>query len=623
MSGPIKDGELLPGLNLPFKITIFTLILAVILGAALFTRLWRLDEPSRCYFDEVYFPTTGALYLRGDDAARNFFGSENTHPPLTKLFMALGQGMFGTTGTGEYNECWPDDEDADKRDDPDWLFEPFGWRFFGALFGAGAVLFIYLIAKRLFHSEIAGLAAGFILTFEGLALAQARIATPDSYVLFFMLGAIYFLIANRFLLSGAFLGAAMASKWNVGFALVPIALYFAWKLYRGIRETRREESLFRAESMMIGGLGILALGGAVLALYKRDEFVLASFDLLRAIARFDFSQGEFSDLIPAGPLIVAGVVVIYAGVASILADPERRRTARGRLYAEIAISFPVYFIAVPVYVYMLTYVPWVLQGGTVVEAIEQNRSAYDFHSSLETPHGYQSSFWEWPIMARPIFTYVGEGNAQIYSMANPWVYWLGIPAVVFAAFQGLRHFRARLSDENGMLTVTGRIVPGQAVLLFVVLGYLALWLPWALNPRTLFLYHYLPASAFMIVAMGYCVHWLWRNNVNMELVVGSLAAIAAFTINRLGHAGVFPEWIEYGMIGVGVFGVTSIAIGVIKLAQGIESPSPWRHVHWGQVAAAGYLAVIAGTFIYFYPHLTAMEVSDGLRDSFFWFDSWR
>lgn len=624
MTGPIKDGEVLPGLNLPFRITLFTLLLVIILGAAFFTRFWRLGEPDQCYFDEVYFPTTAALYLHGDDAARNFFGSENTHPPLSKLFMAAGQGIFGTTGSTQPNECWGDEEDASKRNDPDWLYEPFGWRFFGALFGVGAVFFIYLIGKRLFHSEIAGLAAAFILTFEGLALAQARIATPDSYVLFFMLGAIYFFLANRFLLSGIFLGAAMASKWNVVFIFIPVVLYFAWRLYRGIRQTEHEESLRQPEAMMIGGLSILAVGGLFAAAYNRDEFVLACFDVMKALVRgFDFSEGDFADLIPAGPFLIAGLVVVYSAIFSVLADPERRSTGRGRLYVEVATVFPLFFLAVPLYVYALTYIPWVAQGGTVVEAIEQNRSAYDFHSNLTADHAYESSFWEWPIMGRPIYLYAGEANAQIYSMGNPWVFWLGIPALLFALFQGARHFRASLNEDSGMLRISGRVVPGQAALLFVVLGYLALWLPWALNPRTLFLYHYLPAVSFMILAMGYCIHWLWRNNLNGEFVIGSAAAIAAFTINRLGHADVVPEWIELAMIGVGVFGITSLIIGIAKLVQGIESPGPWPNVHWGQVAAMLFLTVIAGTFIFFYPHLTAMDVSRDLQDSFYWFNSWR
>jgi dolichyl-phosphate-mannose--protein O-mannosyl transferase len=618
-----SDGEILKSLNLPFKITIFMLLLAVILGVATFTRFYRLGEPDQCYFDEVYFPTTGALILHGDDAARNFFGSENTHPPLSKLFMAAGQGIFGTTGNTEANECWGDAEDESKRTDADWLYKPFGWRIFGALFGVGSVLFVYLIAKRLFHSEIAGLAAAFILTFEGLALVQSRIATPDTFVLFFMLGTVYFLISHRFLLSGVFLGAAFASKWNVGFIFGPIVLYFAWRLWQGIRETERQDRLRGPETTMLAGLGIFALGGALLLAFGRDEFVLAVFDAMKAVVLLDFSDGAFEDLLPAGPVLAAGVAVLLAGVLAIALDPARRSTPRGKVYLEVAAVFPVFFIMVPLYTYALTYVPWLLDGGSVVEAIDQNRSAYDFHSSLTAEHGWSSSFWEWPIMGRPIFIFAGENEAKIYSMGNPFVFWLGLPALAFVLMQGLRSVRARLNDETGWIQVSGGIGPGQAALLFVVVGFLGMWLPWALNPRTLFLYHYLPAVGFMVLAMAYCVHWLWHNNVNWELTVGGVATAAAVILNRLGSTGTVPDVVEFGVLGVGVFGITAMVVGVVKLVQGVESPSPWPNMHWGQVFALLSLTLIAGTFIYFYPHMTAIDVPRGVSDSYFWFNSWR
>lgn len=629
MTNLIKSGGTSEGLSLPFKITIFTLLLVIIVGFALFTRMWRLGEPDRCYFDEVYFPTTAALILNGDDASRNFFGSENTHPPLSKLFMAVGQGIFGTTGDAADNHCWPDDEDESKRTDPDWHYEPFGWRFFGALFGALSVLFIYLIAKRIFHSEIAGLAGAFILSLEGLSFVQSRIATPDAYVQFFMLGSIYFLLWDRrrgYLLSGAFLGAALASKWNVAFIFIPIACYFAWRFYQGIHETEDDRSLRQPETMMIAGLGFLALGGLFVAAYHRDEFVLACFDLLKGVAKgFDFSDGDFNELIPAFPLLVAGLIVIYAGIVSIAASPERRETARGRLYLNVATTFPLFFIAVPLAVYVLSYTVWVAQGGSVVEAIDQNRSAYDFHSTLTTPHGSQSDFWEWPIMGRPIYLHVGENSSteQIYSMANPWIFWLGIPALVFALLQGLRNSRLAVA-ESGILNVRLRVNPSQVAVLFVLIGYLAMWLPWAANPRTLFLYHYMPAVAFMVLAMAYCIKWLWENNVNLEFVVGAIAAPLAFTVNRLGYAGTVPEWLEYGVIGVAVFGLTSALIGIVKMAQGTQpTPSPVKSLHWGQIAAIWFLVLFFGTFVYFYPHLSALDVSQELQDSYFWFKSWR
>src|SRR3954469_4663075 len=138
----------------PIKLT--HALLVPILFIAAFTRIWRLGEPPTCYFDEVYFPTTGALIWHRDDAAWDFIGSENTHPPLSKEIMALGEGIFGNYDLkGQPNGCWPDAPDAGKKVSNNFAFEMFGARFFGAVAGVFSVLFIYLIARRLFKNEVA------------------------------------------------------------------------------------------------------------------------------------------------------------------------------------------------------------------------------------------------------------------------------------------------------------------------------------------------------------------------------------------------------------------------------------------------------------------------------------
>jgi dolichyl-phosphate-mannose--protein O-mannosyl transferase len=514
-----------------------TAALAAIILAAVFTRFYRLGEPDQCYFDEVYFPTTGAEILRGDNAAWNFIGHENTHPPLSKELMAAGMAIFGHQGSAAENHCWGDAEDAAKKGNPDWLYEPFGWRFFGALAGVGAVLFIYLIAKKLFQSEVAGLAAAFLLTFEGLAFVQSRIATPDTYVLFFLLGAVYFLLSDRLsirrlFMSGLFLGAAVASKWTAALAVVPIFLFLAWMLARRLRETERHERLWVVEVVMLIGTAAVALG-----------FTLTALSLL-------ITGDVYFDLLV---IATVGALTVLGALIPIALSSELRNTSRGGFYLKLGLAVPLCLVIAPISVYALTYIPMLMNGHDVNAALQLNKSAYEFHSSLEATHSYQSSWWEWPIMARPLFLFVG-GDAKIYSMGNPAIFWLGLPALGFVLRQGLRNVRAKLDEATGVLSISGNLTRREASLLFVGLGYLGFWLPWAINPRALFLYHYLPALAFLILAISYCVQWLWH-----------------------------------------------------------------REEAWGRIVAMVFLAVVAVTFAYFYPHMAAVDVSRALDDSYYWF----
>ena len=416
-------------------------LLVGLLAAALFTRFYRLGTPGEFYFDEIFFPTTAQEILRGDPDAWEFFGHENTHPPLSKLFMAGGMALLG--------------ED-----------NPFGWRFFGALAGVGSVFFIYLLAKRLFRSEIAGLAAGFLMVFEGLFFVQSRIATPDTYLMFFILGTVYFLISKRLLLSGIFLGAALATKWTALLTLFPIGLFLIYSFFQ--------------------------------------------------------------------------------------TDRSRRR----KFLAEATLAVPLFFLLVPFSIYLLTYVPMLFSGHSLGDAWNLNRQAFEFHSSLEATHPYQSPWNTWPIMMRPIFLYVSSSGAVIYSLGNPIIFWVGLPALAFALWQGVRGLRAKFDEATGRLSLSGSLGPEQASLLFVVLTYLGFFLPWVIQPRIMFIYHYLPSLAFLLLALAYAVHWLWQRP-------------------------------------------------------------------WGRAPAIAFLATAALTFVYFYPHLAAVDVSDGLRESYFWFSSWR
>ena len=585
----------------PSGIKTAQLLLLAILVVAVFTRFWRLGTPDRCYFDEVYFPTTAAEILKGKDNAWDFYGHENTHPPLSKEIMALGAAIFGTTDPkGVDTGCWGDQEDEARRNDPDWNYKPLGWRFFGAVASVGSVLFMYLLSKRLFKSEVAALASAAFLTMDGLALAQGRIGTPDTYVLFFVLGTLYFLASERFLLSGIFLGAAAASKWIGAFTMGPVILFLIAKLIRDLQATKIDAPLNRplpalavgliagaavsiagAYSLMAGGVAAMAFAlflafTAVLDLRdggEPDERVrVLERTMLSGIASlgmgvpFALYGGFLGDGFGDAAVLGLPALAVFAGsllitVVAVVLSRDLRRLPRGRVYLHMALVLPVFFLVVPGYVYGMTYVPMLLNGHSFNDVVDLNEQAYDFHSNCKPPgcaHGYSSTWLEWPIIKRPIYFYVdGGGTAKIYSMGNPVVWWLGIPALVFVALQGLK-LRMRLNSGTGNMRVSGGLSLSNWPLMFVVVSYLALWLPWATQPRTLFLYHYLPALIFLILALGYCVHRLWH--------------------------------------------------------QGEQ---------WGRTAAIAIMVLAGVTFLYFYPHWTALDVSQALDESYYWFKSWR
>ena len=529
------------------SVNVYQVALVVVLLTAFLTRFVRLGTPETFYFDETYFPRTGQEIYRGDSKAWEFYGHENTHPPLSKLLMAGGMGVFEVADSIA-PRLVPGKGGVDN---------PWAWRFPGALAGVGAVLFMYLLARRLFNSEIAGLAGGFLLTCEGVAFAQARIATPDTYVLFFMLGAVYFLTTERFLFSGAFFGAAVACKWIAALAGIPIVLYLGWLLVTKLRASSWDGPIRWFEIILPAGLGIFYTG-----------LVIFVYTYLNTHPDTTYSPTQGLLEIAGFMAMVAGAVAIFSSLIALIAERSAlggfALSPQGKICLEIALVFGVFFILVPGFVYFMTYWPMLINPPSVQamgdsewhglgQVIRQNRLAFDFHSKLDADHPWASPWDTWPIMGRPIYFYAGTGNAKIYSMGNPIIFWAAIPALAFALWQGLAYLRARLTS-NGWLRVWGSIPPTQAALLFVVLAYLGFWLPMSFTSRVLFLYHYLPALAFGILALAYSVDWMWKR----------------------------PEW--------------------------------------GKYAAVSFLALVALVFAFLYPHLAAVDVPTWLDKLYYPFD---
>lgn len=164
---------------------------------------------SGSYFDEVYYVKTAEETLKLEDP------TQWDHPPMSKLLIALGISVFGDN--------------------------PFGWRIAGVIFGALMIPLIYLFAKRMFGSSRAGLIAAFLLTFDCMHFVQARIATPEAFLMLFVIAMFYFFYrywqdpyrGGKYLfLSMVFFGLGFSTKWHViyGFAgMMLLLILLKWR----------------------------------------------------------------------------------------------------------------------------------------------------------------------------------------------------------------------------------------------------------------------------------------------------------------------------------------------------------------------------------------------------------
>ncbi len=121
--------------------------------------------PTTKVFDEIYFARAGEEYLK------HVAIYETTHPPLTKLLITLSMLLFGGLhGAGDTSV---------------------GWRFLDVVFGALVVMLLYVFAKQVTGSRVFAGIAALLLIADGMHFVQSRIATPEGFVVFFSLTAVY------------------------------------------------------------------------------------------------------------------------------------------------------------------------------------------------------------------------------------------------------------------------------------------------------------------------------------------------------------------------------------------------------------------------------------------------
>jgi len=341
------------------------LILVVFLFAAA-VRGARLEFPSRMIFDEIYYAKAANQYLAGKEITE-----EITHPPLSKLLIAVGVWALGDRAVG--------------------------WRAASVAAGVLLVLLTALLAWELTASPFVAAASSLLVAIDGLAYVESRIAKPDIFIVFFL----------------------AASYWTF------------WRHLRG------------------GGVGWLYLSG---------------------LAAGAALSTKWTGVAPLGTIPLFLIVLLGQG----------RWTPRRRGWLHLVAAY----LLVPAAVYLVTWIPYFALGHSVREWLNFHSFMFRFHAGLTAGHPYQSHWWSWPLLLRPIwyeFEQVDPGFYRgVLAIGNPALWWAAIPAMIYLA-------RGALRTRDPVAT-------------FIVTGFLVSYLPYIFIGRALFLYHMLPAVPFMAIA---------------------------------------------------------------------------------------------------------------------------
>ena len=461
----------------------------------------------------------------------------------------------------------------------------FAGRLAATLFGAVLVGLIYLLAATLFRQRRVAILAGIFVATDGLSFVMSRIAMNDIFVATFIVAA-YLLFwqvwSGRWARSawwalplvGVLIGLASASKWVGWYALAGLLVLVLARsqlgrflLVAGIGFITVASGVGAPWAFLVLCIATLAL--ALIVTWRRpiqlkpaDLWAVPAIGLIGGVigAAFAIAYNQVDGREPRSAVelifgllargaeagwpawLMLGITALLLAVRAIrsLTTPE----SDARWYEPAALAGFAWpwvgaaLIAVPLVVYFVTYLPYLALGHSIAipgmgpgygwSLDELHSQMFGYHFGLTAGHASASPWWSWPLDLKPTWFYShnfdGSLMAMVYNGGNPILFWAGVPAVILS---GLLAWKRR-----------------SLALALVAAAFAFQYLPWVRIERVTFMYHYLTAVLFAMVAVAYLVDealrsWEWRSMTVWFLVTAFIAGLLIFP---LGSALAMPDW---------------------------------------------------------------------------------
>ena len=344
------------------------------------------------------------------------------------------------------------------------------------------------------------------------------------------------LIAGMIAITGVLGWMAMAvpegstASGNLLFTLIMVALTLATVVITVYHPVRWSDEEVR---LAVGGpaaLGILVALGAIATGRAATEIAVGPI-LLNPLTV------AFALVVAGGLAYVAFQVGGRYGIGPMAPEPQPGEAralipppapaAEGWLRLGSGFGLPmvwmvVSLLAIPLAVYVALYLPWAFidnhqlvtgwpAGNTGQTLVELTEAMYRYHNNLTAAHAASSPWWAWPLNLKPVWFYQGSyANAtagSIYDAGNMVIWWMGIPAMGFVAYQA---FKRR-----------------SLALALILIAFLCQWVSWGRIDRASFQYHYYTSLPFVILALGYFIAELWHGASRRTWLFARVAAAIA------------------------------------------------------------------------------------------------
>jgi len=371
---------------------------------------------------------------------------------------------------------------------------PFGWRFSGAVAGILMLAGIYLIGKQMTGKTFTGAFACLLMALDCMHLTQTQIATIDSYPVLFILFAFFFML--RFI----------QTDWRT-------------------EDTKRVYADLALSGLFMG----LAIASKWIGMYAGAGLAVLYFQHCIRILIRDRRENE-----------------------------NRVRKEVGKKFLSMCFACVGFFVVMPAVIYLVSYIPYFAykEVESIWEYLElvyrAQISMFNYHSTpgLGMDHPFYSPWYEWPVMGKPMFyatkqyVFTEELSYSIFCFGNPVIWFGAIGTMMFCAYLYFRERGKRLRSvsENTVL---------ETNLMWILIGFLAQYLPWTFVPRGTYIYHYFASVPFLIFSIVTTVDFarqFFPKVTKAAAAVFAAAALVAFILLFPYVTGIYApvEWLNIG-----------------------------------------------------------------------------
>ena len=420
------------------------------------------------YFDEIYYARSAYEYAHGIDCY------EWTHPPLGKLIIAIPIVLFG--------------------------FSPFTFRLMSNLSGLLMIPVMYILAKKLFKDKKWAILGASLMMFDNFHFSHTRIALIDGFQVLFILLSVLFMKmyldlddddplkkkAKYLLLSGTFIGCAITTKWNALYIGLGLAIVFFSNLLRkyNINVIKYCKNNFKIDLLL-----------RILAIFVLVPYAYYYLSCL-------FLGKSFSSLIIYYYLLLF-VWLFIKLIKFLLKDNYLLK-----LFSICILSF----IVIPLIIYILSYIlfPTISYYDRTIDGIfKMAMKMYDYHSSLNVTHPFSSSWYQWPIMFKPVWFYTSQvvngTKMTIVDIGNPAIWWSGIVSFVYLVINLIKK-----KDMNS-----------KFLLVFIFTSFV----PYIFVSRIMYMYHFFITLPFIMLGIVAFIKYIIEKTKNNKIYYYYLAIV--------------------------------------------------------------------------------------------------